>query len=63
MRAFVTMKKYISTNVFEQKYINELVFKDNKRIDILEEIFSKFEEKKKVNEIYFEGQIYDVYLN
>ncbi len=57
------MKKYISTNVFEQKYINELVFKDNKRIDILEEIFSKFEEKKKVNEIYFEGQIYDVYLN
>ena len=61
MRAFVAMRKYISTNLIEQKYINNLVLKDNKRIDLLEETFSKFEEKRKTNEIYFEGQIYDAY--
>ena len=30
-------------------------------IKILQESFQKFEEKKKVNEIYFDGQIYDAY--
>lgn len=61
MRAFVTMRRYISTNLIEQKYINGLVLKDNKRIDLLEEVFSKFEKKKIINEIYFNGQIYDAY--
>ncbi len=61
MDAFVAMKKYISTNLIEQKYINNLVLEDNKRINLLEETFSKFEEKKKTNEIYFNGQIYDAY--
>ncbi len=61
MDAFVAMKKYISTNLIEQKYINNLVIEDNKRINLLEESFSKFEEKKKTNEIYFNGQIYDAY--
>ena len=61
MDAFVAMRKYISSNLIEQRYINELVLKDNKRINVLEETFSKFEEKKKVNEIYFNGQIYDAY--
>lgn len=28
---------------------------------MLQESFSKFEEKKKINEIYFNGQIYDAY--
>ena len=61
MRAFVSMRKYISTNLIEQKYINNLVLEDNKRINALEETFTKFEEKKKTNEIYFDGQIYDAY--
>ena len=30
------MRKYISTNLIEQKYINDLVLKDFKRIDALE---------------------------
>jgi hypothetical protein len=30
-------------------------------IKFLEETFDKFEEKKKINEIYFNGQIYDAY--
>ena len=61
MDAFVLMRKYISTNLMEQRYINELVLKDNKRISLLEKSFHKFEESKKVNEIYFNGQIYDAY--
>ena len=61
MDAFAAMRKYISSNLIEQSYINELVLKDNKRISALEETFSKFEEKKKINEIYFNGQIYDAY--
>ena len=36
MDAFVAMRKYISTNLIEQKYINDLVLKNFKRIDALE---------------------------
>lgn len=37
------------------------MLEDHKSIKLLQESFSKFEEKKKVNEIYFNGQIYDAY--
>ena len=59
MDAFVAMRKYISNNLLEQKYINDLVLKDSKRIDLLEDAFSSFKEKN--NHIFFEGQIYDAY--
>ena len=59
MDAFVAMRKYISTNLIEQKYINDLVLKDSKRIDVLENAFSSFKDKN--NHIVFEGQIYDAY--
>lgn len=59
MRAFVIMKKYISKTLLEQTYINNLVLKDSKRIDLLEETLSKFKEKR--NHLFFEGQIYDAY--
>ena len=61
MDAFVTMRHYIGNNLLEQKYINNLVLEDHDRIKLLENSFNKFEEKKKVNEIYFDGQIYDAY--
>mgnify|MGYP003292403871 CR=1 FL=1 len=61
MDAFVEMKKYISNNLIEQKYINNQVMKNTEDIKLLQESFSKFEEKKVVNEIYFNGQIYDAY--
>lgn len=61
MDSFVAMRHYISNNLLEQKYINELVFEDHERIKLLEESFQKFEEKKRVNEIYFDGQIFDAY--
>ena len=61
MRTFVKMRKIISSNLIEQKYINELVIKDNERINLLEESFLKLEEKEKINHIFYEGQIYDAY--
>ena len=68
MDAFVAMRKYISSNLLMSKNINnlvledhELIMKNQKRIDIIEDTLAKFEEKQKVNEIYFDGQIYDAY--
>lgn len=61
MRAFVAMRHYVSTNLLEQKYINNLVMEDHDKIKALEDSFSKFEEKRKISEIYFNGQIYDAY--
>lgn len=62
MDAFVAMRKYISSNFLEQKYINNMVLEDHDKIKVLEESFNKLEEKEKVNEIYFDGQIYDAYF-
>ena len=61
MDAFVLMRKYISNNLIEQKYINNLVLEDHSRVNKLEETFQKFEEKRNVSDIYFDGQIYDAY--
>ena len=61
INAFVIMRKYISNNLIEQNYINNLVLEHDSEIKLLKESFGKFEEKKKINEIYFNGQIYDAY--
>ena len=62
MDAFVLMKKYISSNLLEQKYINNMVLEHDNSIKLLQESFNKFEENKKTNEIYFNGQIFDAYF-
>lgn len=61
IRAFVTMRHYISTNLIEQKYINNLVLEDHNKIKELEISYKKLEENKKINEIYYNGQIFDAY--
>lgn len=61
MDAFVLMRHFISANLLEQKYINNQVIKNTEDIKLLQEFFQKFEEKRKINEIYFDGQIYDAY--
>ena len=58
MNAFVEMKKYISDNLLEQRYINNMVLDHNERIKLIEESFSN---KVFSNDIFFEGQIYDAY--
>ena len=59
MDAFVAMRKYISNNLLEQKYINKMVLKHDERISLLENTFSKFDTFS--NELFFEGQIYDAH--
>ena len=61
MDAFVSMRKYISNNLIEQKYINDLVFKHDKDIKLLQKSFDELSLKEKNNHIFFEGQIYDAY--
>ena len=68
MDAFVAMRKYISKNLIENKYINDMLIKHDKEISentesikLIQNTLEKFEEKKKINEIYFNGQIYDAY--
>ena len=46
MGAFVTMRKYISTNLLEQKYINNLVLEHDKRIKALEASLKKLIKKR-----------------
>ena len=61
MRAFVSMKKYISSDLIEQKYINNLVIKNEARLTLVEDTLNMLSEKQKINSIFFEGQIYDAY--
>ena len=59
INAFVALRKYVSENLIEQKYINNLVLEHEERMKIIENTFSNFKEKN--NHIFFEGQIYDAY--
>ena len=59
MDAFVLMRKYISSSLIEQKYINDLVLEHEERLKLVENTFSNFKEKN--NHLFFKGQIYDAY--
>ena len=68
MRAFVKMRHYIKDNLLNQNNINNIVLEDHSHIlrldgdlKLLQETFDKLEEKRRINEIYFNGQIYDAY--
>jgi len=61
MDAFVLMKKYISTSLLEQKYINNQVMKNTEDIKLLQESFKEFDKKKELNDMFFEGQFYNAY--
>lgn len=61
MDSFVLMRKYISSNLLEQKYISNQVMKNAEDIRLLQESFKHFNNTKSENEIFFKGQIYDAY--
>ena len=61
MDAFVKMRKYISANLIEQDNMKNILIKHDNEIKLLQESFSKLEEKEKINHIFYEGQIYDAY--
>ena len=65
MDAFVAMRHYISSNLIEQKYINNMVLEDNERINkntvdikLLQELFDRLETAKEINHVYFNGKVY-----
>ena len=58
MDAFVSMRQYISNNLIEQKYINNLVIKHDGQLN---EIFKYFDKNEIKNEIYLAGQTYKAY--
>jgi hypothetical protein len=67
--SFVKMRRYISTNLLEQKYINNIVLENHENIKLLrssvyklEQTFEKMSEHQTVNSIFFAGQIFDAYI-
>jgi len=61
MRAFVAMRHYISNSEYRLFNVESKIIEHDESIKLLQESFNKFEEKKKINEIYFNGQIFDAY--
>ena len=66
--AFVKMRHYIKENMLNQDNINSIVLEDHSHIlkmdgdiKLLQEAFDKLEEKKKINEIYSNGEFYNAY--
>ena len=68
IRAFVAIRKFISNNLIEQKYIynqiirnTESIIKNTEDIKLLQESFDKLSNNKEYDGIFFSGQIYDSY--
>ena len=61
LNAFVTMSKYLSDELIEKSLMDDQVKRNSSDIKILKEALQKMSEKRRANEIYFEGQIYDAY--
>ena len=63
IRIFKKIKDYlVNNNLLEQKYINSLVLEHDKDIKLIQETFNKLEEKELKNKIFFNGEIFDSYL-
>ena len=61
MDAFVAMRHYIGNNEYRLSNVETKILEHDKNIKLLQQSFQKFEEKRKINEIYFNGQIFDAY--
>ena len=61
MRAFVFLRHYVEDNLLDQKYYNNLTLKNNLENKELKNSFNSFKEEKEVDELYFDGKIYDAY--
>ena len=61
MDAFVMMRHYISDSLLEQRHINNLVYKHDEDIKLLQETLKEFKSKEEINTVYFNGEIYDAY--
>ena len=61
MDAFVAMRHYIGNNEYRLSNVETKLIEHDSEIKLLQDAFDKFEEKKIINEIYYNGQIYDSY--
>ena len=61
MDAFVAMRHYIGNNEFRLSNVETKVLEHDNEIKLIKEAFNKFDDKERVNEIYYKGQIYDAY--
>lgn len=55
--AFVKMRRYFANTISS----NEMLINHENRILRLEKNFNKYNEKKEINRIFFEGELYDAY--
>lgn len=61
INAFVAMRHYIGSNEYRISNIETKIIEHDSEIKLLQETFNKLDETRKINEIYFNGQIYDAY--
>lgn len=61
MRAFVKMRHYIGNNELRLNNIESKIIEHDNSIKLLKESFDKLDEKKKVDDVYYAGKIYDSY--
>jgi len=61
MDAFVAMRHYIGNDTLRISNIETKIIEHDNNIKLLQNAFQKLDEKRKVNEVYFNGQIYDAY--
>ena len=61
INAFITMRHYIGNSEYRLSNVETKILEHDKSIKLLQESFDKLEEQKDVNEIYFNGKIYDAY--
>ena len=61
MDAFVAMRHYIGNDEYRLSNVETKLIEHDQNIKLLQESFQKLEDKRKINEIYFDGQIFDAY--
>ena len=61
MRAFVVMRHYFDDSSYRLSNVETKIIEHDNSIKFLKESLLKFDEKRKKNEIFFNGQIYDAY--
>ncbi len=61
INAFVAMRHYIGNNAYRLSNVEFKVIEHDFEIKMLKKAFDKFEEKRKINEVYLSGSVYDAY--
>ena len=61
MRAFIVMRHGIRNDIIRLANIETKVIEHDNRLKLLEESFDKLNKDKEINELYFDGKIYDAY--